>query len=44
MLQVVQDGRRDVTAKIVEHTLEHEVLEYSKISDTVKDHVKVVTQ
>ena len=44
MLQEVQNGRRDVTANIIEHPLEREVIEIHEISERIKEQVKEITQ
>ena len=44
VLQVVQDGQREVNVNIVEYPLVWEVIEYMEIDDKVKDQVKEVTQ
>ena len=42
-LQVVQDGCRDVTAKITKHPLERKVTECREVNEKVKEQVKEVT-
>ena len=43
-LQSVQDGRRELNAKIDEHPLEQEVTYCMEIGDKVKENVKEFTQ
>ena len=44
ILQVVQEGRKDVTEKIAEHPLAREVTESWETTEKIKEQVKEITQ
>ena len=44
VLQTVQEGRKDVTTRIIEHPLEHEFTEIWENAEKIKEWVKETTQ
>ena len=43
-LQVVQEGKKEVNAKLVEHPLKHDFLESQDIAEKIKTQLKEFTQ
>ena len=42
-LQAVQEGKKEVTNKMVEHPLAHDLTGSREIAEKVKEHVKEIT-
>ena len=44
MLQAVHEGRKDLTAKIEDHPLEHDLTNNREIIEKIQEQVKEITQ